>query len=185
MKFFKKYWYFVLLAFLVTTLGILKLSTKTVVIPPSLPPTENSWNGIVPGSSSIQQVEKTLGQPIKIERVEGKTIYLYPSEIENWPNQIFVSEQNNKTEGVKRFFPPKEENYSFFINKYGNPDKELFGPHSQSGFSVFVFLEKGLAIVANKKSDLVLEIWYFSPTTLEEFLASWGKNLSEAPTNLF
>jgi len=177
----KRYWYFAVLGFLVVVLGVSKILFKTtapIIIP------ENSWQGITPGTTTTEDLKKQLGEPLKTTQINGKNVYLYPSDTENWENEVTVTDEQ-KVETIKRYFPSKEENYTSFINQYGPYDYEFFGPSYQAGFSVFVFLNKGVVVVANKESDLVLEVWYFQPTTLEEFLSLLGKDLSQTPPKLF
>jgi len=182
MNFLKKYWLLIFLAFLATVLLIVKILLKTAQ---TLPVGENSWKGITPNISTKNELEKNLGQPINLEKKEEQTILYYPSENEDWPAEIYVSNKNNKVELIKNLNPFSNENYQYFINKFGPPNKELFGPHQGAGFSVFVFLDKGVAIVSNPESGIVLEVWYFSPTTLENFLKFFGKELTLTPTERF
>lgn len=200
---FRKRWYLIILAFLATILFILKYLLKESSLPQTTPklhselsptiiitPAESlisssSDLNIISGVLTKYDLEQKLGQPTKIEANNNYLIYYYPSENENWPTQIYLSEKENKVVASKRFFPSQGETYQSFVQKYGVPDKEFFGPHEGAGFSVYLFLKKGVAIVSNSDSGIVLEIWTFIPTSLEDFLSSWGKDLSLSPTDRF
>ena len=186
-KFIKEHWFLIFLAFLATVLVTLKFLIYITPIPlqPSSVSQSNTWKEIVPQVSTSKDLQKILGQPIDIQKEKDLVVYFYPSETENWPTKIYVSETTQKVTLIKRFFPSPSETYQSFISQFGPPDKELFGPHQGAGFSVFVFLKKGVAIVANPNSGMILEIWYFSPTTLEDFLSSWGKDLTSTPPERF
>jgi len=61
----------------------------------------------------------------------------------------------------------------------------LYGPDSVNGFLTYVWLKQGLAVVANNQSGIILETWYFSSMTNDEFLKEAGKNLSKTPLEFF
>ncbi len=184
MIFLKKYWLFVLLAFLISVLIALKIILVINPPPPPLPE-PNHWEGISPQLTTKKDLEKKLGQPLSTGQEEGFLIYYYPSQTPGWPTKVYLSFQENKVELVKEYFPGPVKTYNQFMEKLGTPDQELYGPHEGAGFLVFVFNQKGVALIANPDSGLVLEIWYFTPITLGEFLETWGKGLSLTPSKLF
>ncbi len=161
---------------LVTELFARRLPQETAV---------NAWKNIIPGKTTPEEVESSLGQPQQKAEIEGKMTYFYQSPIPDWPDKIQLSEDQKVVEIIKHYFPSASENYQSFLDKYGSPDKELFGPHAQAGFSVFVFLQKGVAVIANPDSGKVMEIWYFPPKNLGEFLTLYGKDLSSTPPKQF
>lgn len=170
----KKYWYILALIVLALVSIIFKIIVSN--LPSSA---ENSWNGIQPGSTSKTKLEKELGQPIKTDQTENNYIYYYASGTNNWPNKISLNKENSQVDFIEVFFPPKEQTYQSFVTKLGLPNLTLYGPHNEAGFQVFIFLDKGIAIIANPDSQVVLEVWYFTPTTSENFLSTWGKNLTD------
>lgn len=176
MKYLKKYWLIIVLAILAVFAIVLK-----ILLPKQVAPLENIWQEIQPGRSDQKQLEKFLGTPLRADETNGEVIYYYPYTEQNWPTKIRVDQQNNKVKFIEAYFPPPEQDFEYFINKFGNADKVLFGPHAQAGFSVFVYLQRGVAIVANPQSNLVLEAWYFTPTTLNQFIQLSGVNLTEEP----
>lgn len=173
MNFIKKYWFFIILALVATLLGLLKLLTPPLS-------EENTWNNITPNKTTETQLEP----PLKILEGDKGKILLYQTGEENWATEVYVN-KNQKVEGIKRYFPPEGENYQGYVDRLGQPDHVLYGPHSQAGFNVFTFLSKGIAITANPESGLILEIWHFPPTDIEKFFNSWGKELQTTPPNQF
>jgi len=177
--FFKKYWFLIFLSFLATILAFLKLLLHFTSIPET---TKNTWNNISPGLTTKADLEKIIGKSTPWKQEGDFSIFLYPSENQNWPTEIYFSQKAKKVELIKEYFPKENKNYQNFINLYGQPDKELFGPHQGAGFSVFVFLKRGVAIVANPESGLILEVWYFPPNiSLGDFIEKFGQNLQQAP----
>lgn len=174
MNFLKKYRLFIALLLLLIILLVLKIFIKTA--PQSA---ENAWGNIIPGKTTTAQAVKELGKPLNEENIEGKTVYLYPSETQTWPTQVFLTENKKLVLGIKRFFPSKEETYQSYLQRFGSPDKQLFGPHSPAGFLTFIYLAQGMAVVANPESGIILEVWYFPPADLNTFLANWGKDLHD------
>lgn len=184
-KILKKRWYLVLLAFLASVLFFLKAIIKITLFksPPPEPYQKNLLEDIVRKSFSLEDIENNLGQPIKTEIENNQKVFYYHSHLENWPIKVYVSQKDQKVTLIKEFFP-QNKSYQDFLAKLGPPEKELFGPFSQIGFSVFVFPKKGIALVANTQENLVFEIWYFSPTTIENFVKKYEKDLNESPLKI-
>lgn len=191
--FLEKHKYISVLLALVVFFIVVKIIFPTPVpkTPPVFPtplptPTisyRSNWKNIYPGITPLSEIESKLGKPSKTKMLQNEIVYSYPSENKNWPDQVFVSKENNQIVLIKTYFP--KENYDYFTNRYGQSDKEMFGPHSQAGFSTFIFSNEGLAIVAEKKSKKVLEVWYFRPADIENFLQTIGKDLQSNPPEQF
>lgn len=180
MKIIQKYW-------LIIILGILAIASIVfkILLPTQVAPSENNWQGIEPGKSNQKQVEKSLGSPLKKEELNNEVTYYYPYTEQNWPTKLRVGKDDSNVKFIETYFPPPEQDYKYFTEKFGNADKVLFGPHSQMGFSVYIYLQRGIALVANPESNLVFEVWYFAPTTLEQFKIISGIELTEEPLKQF
>jgi len=63
-------------------------------------------------------------------------------------------------------------------SQYGNAPYTLYGPASVNGFNLYVYLDKGIAYIGHVKEPILLEIWYFQPTTIEDFQVKWAKGYS-------
>jgi len=182
MTFFKKNWLILTLSFLVGVLLFLKLLIK--ITPKTQQVNQsNTWKQITPQISTQKDLEKKLGPPLETQKEKEYIVYFYPSEVENWPTKIYISEKDKKVSLVKLFFP--KENFQNLLNQLGPPDKQLFGPHEGAGLSVFVLSKKGVAAIANQESGIILELWYFPPTTLENFIALYGEGLKTSPSQKF
>lgn len=197
----KKYKIIIFLSLLVGAIIVLKLSIRTnekngtqipTIFPTTTPrpttnitpPPQSNFQNIVPGTTTRKDLEQTLGKPTNIFQTDKEMVYQYPSSVKNWPNEISITKDNQKVKLIKNYFP--DETFQNLIQKLGNSSANpLYGPDSVNGFLTYVWPEQGLATVANNQSGIILEIWYFSPTTLEEFLKDIGKNLSTSPLENF
>jgi len=174
LSFLKKYFIFILLAFVAATLLLIRVLSKkpTSLIP--MPSNAPSWQGIIPGKTTTDELRSQLGQP---QEVSDKT-YLYSSTNQFLPNEVVL--KNNKVGLIKEKIIGKEKVFSDFTSKFGESDAVLYGPDSAAGFYLHLFLKNGLAVLANSEGGTVLEVWYFSPTGLSEFIAEWGAGYSQS-----
>lgn len=175
----KKILIFFLGAMLITS-AILKVLTPSLNIS-----YENTWYGITPGVNQIQDIIQTLGQPNRTEIKNNSKIYEYHStQKTNSVEYTQIGFNNNQ----KITFIKEKYNYDTnhllqqYVNKYGQPDLELFtSPHTYST-KAYIFLEKGIAIFAHQKDLSVEQKWYFIPTTKEVFLKTWkGELFTQEP----
>lgn len=178
-KFLKNYWLLIALALTATFLGIGKiyLSLK----PANVPVYENTWNGITPGQSSLDDLNK-FGQPVSSEQIGGSTVFSYNSEVGDLKHQVYSDE--NRVGLIKEQVWGKE-NLETYKTKYGLPEGEYFGDYGESNYKVYLYPTKGLAVIAHIEDGFILEKWYFEPMSLQDFLASWGKDLTLEPEEHF
>lgn len=166
---FKRYWFVVMLAFIATILGIVKI--LFLQDEPAKTPTtsQESWNGITPGKSTKQDVLSTLGEPLS-QTPDGSTLFYAIPNSEQY-HEVFLEGQ--KIDLVKN----KEiaGNLSDYKKKYGETEGEYFGPHKGVGYKVYVYASKGVALTAHQSDGGILEIWYFSPMTVQQFFAKWSQ----------
>lgn len=184
--FIRKYWFFIILA----AIAFLIIAIK-VTVPPRPRPTPKEvtlqqphkiaiWQGIIPGQTSIEQ----LNQIIKTKGFEVKSVseseITIESELGGPPHEVIIQGQ---IVGLVKQQVFGEEKLDIFIAQYGQLEGEFWGPHQEAGFKTYVFPRNGLVVIAGPEEGLVAEIWYFAPTTLERFLATWGKELTPMPQN--
>lgn len=172
LQFLKKNILIVLLAFLATILLVLKV----FIIPQEKPrpPAGISWKGIVPGETQELEVKSKLGEPENTSQQGPQTIFSFGSE--TGPADRIISENN--IVGIIKIHYFEEQSLDSFFAEYGKPDGEFWGEYKTVGFKTYVFLKNGIALVANPNSGIVVQIWYFKPTTITEFLSRWGQELS-------
>lgn len=175
-KFLKSNWLLILLALTATFLGFGKLYISQKE--PAKHVYENTWNGITPGESSLNDLNR-FGNPVSIKQQGNSTIFGYKSDVGDLKHEVYS--QGDKVGLVKELVWGKE-NLEDYRVKYGLPEREYFGDHQESGYKLYAFPSKGLAVIAHPDDGFVLEKWYFQPMNLQEFLTSWGKDLQTERT---
>ena len=143
----------------------------------------NTWQGITPGTTTVGELEKKLGQPIdQIQNADGTTTLHYQSAFTSIPNQVVADDQNT-IQFIKEYYDYTQGFYlADYIQEHGEADFSLTDLGTSDAVLAHIFLTDGVVLVANKSNNYVIQKWYFTPTTKENFLAQWGKNLSESAT---
>lgn len=179
LKFLRNNWLLILLALTATFLGLGKLYLS--VKEPAKQVYENTWNGITPGVSSLNDLNR-FGEPVSTEQRDGSTVFRYKSDVEALKHEVYS--QGDKVGLVKEQVWGKE-NLEDYKTRYGLPEGEYFGDYSESNYKFYAYPSKGLAVIAHIEDGFVLEKWYFPPMALQEFLTSWGKDLTTEPAERF
>ncbi len=133
------------------------------------PKTENqqvSWRGqILPGQTDTKKLNSIVGNPAKIEN----STYYYSSTNPKRPHQVEVA--GDKVALIKEQVIGKEKGLmKDYIASLGQPEAIVYGNHDIAAPGHF-WGNKGIIVFGNDNSGLIIEIWYFEPTTLDEFLA--------------
>lgn len=139
-----------------------------------------SFKEIVPGETSLEEVNRLLGNPTSATTSGNITISDYKSsneyrkhqvETENG-NVLFVKEVVNMTDKINA-----EE-----IRKiYGIAPYILYEKSHQNPFDLYVYPSNGIAYIGHEDGT-VSEIWYFKTTTINNFISQWGSNYSKEPS---
>jgi hypothetical protein len=155
----------------------LVFSVKKGAPPPAPTPstlTTASWNTLTPGVSSQQDVINKLGKP---KSTNGRTLS-FGSQNPNIDNQVFI--ENGVASFFKEIVSPTEKITSDKItSEYGTAQNVLYGPDSASGFYLFVYPANGVAYLGNPNTKDVIEIWYFKPTTIDDFINKRASGYSQ------
>jgi hypothetical protein len=152
---------------------------RVVVLPtPTLVPTPypSLYRGLVPGVSTEQNVIDLLGSPLTTKTGTNASTLEYSSKITGQPIRVDVT----KTGTVYRVYEPVDTTvlYQNVTAGMGKPDLVLYGPLERSGFRFFVFLDNGVALLANPQTQEVKERLYFQPTNQDVFLRSIAPGMS-------
>ena len=143
----------------------------------SLPPKSNQANyqSLTPGTSTKEDVLDKLGKPVAEEENGG--ILNYSSSSSERPHQVVLEENNIKL--IKEIVTLRDEKKTIDIqNVYGKPKNVLYGDRSSAGFHLFIYPENGIAYIGQAESGLLLEVWYFPPTTFELFKTTYASEYS-------
>jgi len=129
---------------------------------------------IIPGTTKEKDIEKALGKPVE----KSGNILNYQSNNPNSYNTVQV--ENGKVAFVKEIITSKiEKTKKDIVSEYGEPKYKLYGPYSNSGINLYIYPDKGLAFLGGDDFDSIQEIWYFPPTTFEDFKRTYAKDYSE------
>jgi len=168
--------------FFVTAFLVLSISTiLRVITPKNIPVQDNSWGQVTPGYSKISNAIEQFGQPIEQKTTAAGSEYGFKSDYKTMPHQI-VTDKNGTIKFMKQFITFDEKNIiDNYIKEFGEADLELVDKNTGDAFTAYVFLDKGLVLIAHISSKVVQQKWYFEPTTKEIFLQSWGSSLTTEP----
>jgi hypothetical protein len=171
--------YFVIFAFVSIIFIIIDKPKKdTVDQVPILTTIVPEYKNLKLGISTKDDVIKNIGEPLYINRRVNQEILNYESNNPNFNNEILV--KDNKVTFIREVVTQEDQKtISSITNKYGRPEKVLYGPRSGVGFYLYVYPEKGIAYIGHDKSGILLEIWYFVPTTYESFIINYARDYSE------
>lgn len=184
-KFFKKYWLLILIG-LATVLFVVNkiLETKQ---PPSIVPTPVSTNtanyrSIFPGTSKLDEVNNLLGFPLSESKEDEKLISEYQSN-NLYRNHVVIFESNIVALVKEKIISSDEKTESSITSEYGIAPYVLYSQDPSAVFNLYVYSDNGIAYKGANDGTL-LEVWYFKPTTIDEFISKWGEEYSkEKPTH--
>ena len=171
-NFLKRYWFLGVLFLVALMLFLLKIFFDNLSQQGRTP--LSSWRGVVPGKDKAEGLVNKLGAPRRQTFEDGKLAleYVRGEELES-----LVYIQNNTVDLV-RDYSSRDKKLAVFKNEFGRPEGEFYGPHAAAGFKVFVFASDGTAAIAKPDTGTVIEVWYFEPTSLQNFLSRWGTNFT-------
>lgn len=137
------------------------------------------YKGLVPGVSIKDDVIGTLGEPVDERESGERTIASFESTSPTRNHEAFFTE--NTLSVLKRIVSVNDDlTAQELISEYGETQHILYGPGATSGFNLYVYPDKGIAFIGNIEGDIVLEVWYFQPTTFENFKEVYAPNYSES-----
>lgn len=135
---------------------------------------------ISPGNSTLEDLKRVFGEP------QGQigNSYLFKSVSPTRSNEAVLSD------GRLTFFrevmgPNKERTIDELQRLYGQEDKILYNEFSGGGYNLYAYPQKGVAYVGKPKADVLLEVWYFIPTTYESFKETFAPDYSETPEDAY
>jgi hypothetical protein len=176
-SFLREYWYVWFLAGMFILFAIAQV-LRSLTPPPPPPDQANTWQGITPGVSKIDQIQQKLGQPIGVEETTDGSKLSYTSHYPSIPNQVVVDKTGTVSFIREQISYDPNHNLQTYLTQYGQPDLQLFYDTLGDGTRANVFLDEGVVIMTHPQNSAVLEKWYFTPTTQELFMQSWGTSLS-------
>ena len=163
---------------LISIIYIVYLSKKEASQKQNIPTVGVPYGSLTPGVSTVDDITKQMGTSEKETASGSAKILEYKSKNPNFNNELIID--NNKLTFVKQIVAYGEPITVEDLNKkYGIYENVLYGHLSQNGFHLYVYPDRGIAYVANQEANIVLEIWYFQPTTLENFKTLYAPDYSD------
>jgi len=128
-----------------------------------------AWkNNIIAGETTKDKLIKSLGQPLKIEAADNQVSYFYDSGNKYRPHEVELSE--DQVNLIKEQVVGDERGkLSYYLQKYGEPQATVYGRHGDFAPGHF-WQAVGLLVFANTNDGTIVEIWYFQPQDLQNFL---------------
>ncbi len=158
---------------------VLRILTPPQKIVPQPDPIQPVWNGFRLNITKASDVEKLLGKPTSTEKIELGEYYNYPSAYEVLPQQVLI--RDGVVALIKQRIAPDAPNYQSLVNSLGKEDFIQYTPFGGEIYPLYVYPSKGLALARDESGD-ALEIWFFSPTTAEDFKNTFGKENFDTPS---
>lgn len=146
------------------------------------PPQGAPWQGnIYAGRATLQELESKLGPPPQTSEKDGELVYLYSSTSQYRSHQIEFS--GNIISIIKeQVIAGEKGELADYLQEYGQPEAKFFGPHGSFAPGHF-WGKDGLLVFAGQFDGTIVEIWYFAPTTLGDFLQQHPEFSLEEPQN--
>lgn len=137
-----------------------------------------SYKSITPGKTGESSIEKELGKPVKTKTDDGREIMEYQSSSPVRTHRIVAEEK--VVQLIKEVVTIEDDQDARKIREeHGDPPHKLFNQDEpSSAFLLYVYPSKGLAYLGHIEDNTVLEIWYFPPTDLQNFILKWAPNYS-------
>ena len=185
--FVKTHWLLGLLVLTVLLVGINKIlkpkSLENPTVSPATPTKIADYKSIVPGETTLDEVNNLLGYPVKKTGEGDKTTAEYNSSNKYRNNKITL--QNEVATLIKEMVnTPDNKKAQDIINEFGIAPYKFYKQKPSSTFDLYVYQANGIAYLGHIDGTL-LEIWYFKPTSIDDFKAAWGTGYStEKPTEI-
>lgn len=138
-----------------------------------------SFKNITPGVATEAELNKVLGTPTKtIINGDQKTDeYKSSSQFRNHTAII----QNGTVVLIKEIISATDTTKASDITDgYGQAPDVLYENSANSTFHLYVYPGNGIAYLGHSDGTLQ-EIWYFSPTTIDEFRSLWAPHYLTSP----
>lgn len=148
---------------------------------PIYPSHLTTYPDIIPGSTHIDQLTAKYGQPLPdsspyVATTSSQSHY-FPSPVDHLPTEVITSPNGTITIIKEKYTPETTHgNIKQYLDYYGPPDLELFGPWYRSGHTSYVWLKQGLIVIANPRlnSSNIMQIWRTTPLTETDFFNRFG-----------
>jgi hypothetical protein len=156
---------------------LIKSSSSTNV---PIPKEQAKYQDLAPGTSTRSDVINKLGEPAS----QTTNTLNYKSSAAVKTNDVIM--QGDTVKLIKEVVTLEDnKNVSDIKDQYGEPEYMLYGPRQEASFYLYIYPEKGIAYIGSEDQTTLLEIWYFAPTTIEQFKVSIAPDYSNTPSSSY
>lgn len=137
-----------------------------------------NYKSITPGSTTKEDVISILGDPLNQSQNESLTTYEFTSLVEARPHEATFEDDElllfKETVNLNKTAKDIKD-------KYGEATNMLYRSAVAGGFALYIYPNQGVAYLGDTSGkNIVTEIWYFKPTTIEEFKAKWAPDFYDS-----
>ncbi len=137
------------------------------------------WKNFQPGKTTKSEVVNQLGEPKTETKINGNILDSFSSESPVRLHQVIFDNQNVSQVFKKIMTANDKATPKDIIQIYGDTTNILYGIDAINGIYLYVYPDKGIAYVGNNQSNTLFEIWYFTPTSLDNFMKNWASDYSK------
>jgi hypothetical protein len=143
-------------------------------LPSDLTKSYNNFNQLVPGKSTLGDIEKTNGPAISSVKNGNKTYLYYQTPSEDYKNTV-VLKNGALYYSLENVFGDYRGFYSDYTTAYGQPTLTLFNKNSGDS-EWFIFLKQGLGLEVGGND--ITQILYFTPQSTDNFMQNLAPDLN-------
>ena len=137
------------------------------------------FNEIIPGKTSLERINELLGNPLS-STVSGEiNVSSYKSTNQYRNHKVYSKD------GLAELVVEEIINGSKTANDirkiYGIAPEMLYEKTLSSVFNLYIYPSNGIAYLGHEDGG-ILEIWYFVPTNINDFIIKWGRDYSKVPS---
>ncbi|RJR28649.1 hypothetical protein C4564_04800 [Candidatus Microgenomates bacterium] len=154
-------------AVVVLIIGLILRGKSTL---PEFTGTAPEWNGIALGQDGEDKLKEVLGDPTHQAQVgEDRVRFEFDSPSHTRDSEALV--ESGKVTFINRVVVIEEGiTLDTIIEEYGQPELTMYGEMSSFNYRLYAYPSKGIATEANDSARDVLNIWYFTPKTTDDFI---------------
>lgn len=137
------------------------------------------------GKTTPEELEKKLKFQIKNKLVleNGGLSYSIESKLEERPSLVLFRNNLAQFEMIVVLgdrSAAENPRLSNLVLQYGLPEKEIKGSRFYGNhMTTYIYAAKGFALIANSYTDEVDELQIFTPTSVDNYLKTYGEDIGE------
>ena len=139
------------------------------------------WNGVIPGKTSITDLEKTLGQPIQTKQQGDQTVYGFKSAYPSFPHEVAANSAGTVS-FVREWVPTENpKKIADYLKELGQP--EFVTKSLDEGYTIYAYPNRGIAFNAHTVTETLFHIWHFPPMTADQFKKEFAQYFEQKELN--